>query len=52
MGQIAEIMGIGKSVVTFTYVVNKQRRTGLVEILTTVKNKVNHPKACFTIEYH
>jgi transposase len=50
MGQIAEVMGIAKSVVT--YVVNKWRRTGLVEILTTVKNKVNHPKACFTIEYH
>jgi transposase len=35
MGQIAEVMGIAKSVVT--YVVNKWRRTGLVEILTTVK---------------
>jgi hypothetical protein len=21
-------------------------------ILTTIKNKVKHPKACFTIEYH
>jgi hypothetical protein len=25
---------------------------GLKIILTTVKNKVKHPKACFTIEYH
>jgi DNA-binding transcriptional regulator GbsR (MarR family) len=35
MGQIVEVMGIAKSVVT--YVVNKCRRTGLVKFLTTVK---------------
>jgi predicted transcriptional regulator len=50
MGQIAEVMDIAKSVVT--YVVNKWRKIGLVDILRTVKNKANHPKACFTVEYH